>query len=266
MRFPIETRRLQQNRWSSLKRILKNSSFSNRLRGLRPRSPIQNRIPSGQKLYCLLMSRFTKEHIQPLHTLLKPPGHMRVRVPFLLRLLHFSGRQRQSMLPIRIDMQFKWDAFCCQAFRKTKGIPNRNRMISGRMPYKCRGRLFIRILFQAEITARPRLRPRKHLYAFPVCVFTGRDYRIPQNQSVRSDHGLIFLCKNTVIIPVHTQTLLEQVADPAREQKILSRMPLHSYGDTTDLGALACFLCGSGAGYITGQDFAVDGGALAFGY
>lgn len=59
---------------------------------------------------------------------------------------------------------------------------------------------------------------------------------------------------------------MEQVADPAREQKILSRMPLHSYGDTRDLGALASFLCGSGASYMTGQDFAVDGGALAFGY
>ena len=43
-------------------------------------------------------------------------------------------------------------------------------------------------------------------------------------------------------------------------------MPLHAYGDTRDLGAMAKFLCGSGAAYITGQDFAVDGGALAFGY
>ena len=58
----------------------------------------------------------------------------------------------------------------------------------------------------------------------------------------------------------------EQVVDAAREEKILGRMPLHCYGDTHDLGAMAAFLCGSGAAYITGQDFAVDGGALAFGY
>lgn len=58
----------------------------------------------------------------------------------------------------------------------------------------------------------------------------------------------------------------EQVVDAAREAKILGRMPLHAYGDTRDLGAMAHFLCGSGATYITGQDFAVDGGALAFGY
>lgn len=74
------------------------------------------------------------------------------------------------------------------------------------------------------------------------------------------------ICVNSIAPGWFKSKMLEQVADPAREQKILSRMPLHSYGDTTDLGALACFLCGSGAGYITGQDFAVDGGALAFGY
>lgn len=58
----------------------------------------------------------------------------------------------------------------------------------------------------------------------------------------------------------------EQVVDAAREQKILNRMPLHAYGDTRDLGKMAEFLVGDDAAYITGQDFAVDGGALAFGY
>ena len=58
----------------------------------------------------------------------------------------------------------------------------------------------------------------------------------------------------------------EQVVDATREQKILNRMPLHAYGDTRDLGKMAEFLVGDGAAYITGQDFAVDGGALAFGY
>ena len=53
--------------------------------------------------------------------------------------------------------------------------------------------------------------------------------------------------------------------DAAREQKILNRMPLHAYGDTRDLGKMTEFLVGDGAAYITGQDFAVDGGALAFG-
>lgn len=58
----------------------------------------------------------------------------------------------------------------------------------------------------------------------------------------------------------------KQVMTEERQAKILSRMPLHRYGDTRDLGAMAQFLISDGAAYITGQDFAVDGGALAYGY
>ena len=58
----------------------------------------------------------------------------------------------------------------------------------------------------------------------------------------------------------------QQIVDEAREKKILSRMPMHAYGDTNDLGEMARYLIGPSAAYITGQDFAVDGGALAYGY
>lgn len=74
------------------------------------------------------------------------------------------------------------------------------------------------------------------------------------------------ICVNSIAPGWFRSKMTEQVVDPAREAKILGRMPLHAYGDTRDLGALAAFLCGPNAGYITGQDFAVDGGALAFGY
>ncbi len=74
------------------------------------------------------------------------------------------------------------------------------------------------------------------------------------------------ICVNSIAPGWFRSKLLESVVDPAREQKILGRMPLHAYGDTRDLGAMAAFLCGPDAGYITGQDFAVDGGALAYGY
>lgn len=74
------------------------------------------------------------------------------------------------------------------------------------------------------------------------------------------------ICVNSIAPGWFQSKMLKQVSDPAREQKILGRMPLHAYGDTRDLGAMASFLCGPSAGYITGQDFAVDGGALAYGY
>lgn len=58
----------------------------------------------------------------------------------------------------------------------------------------------------------------------------------------------------------------KKVWDEERVAKILGRMPVHKFGDTRDLGAMALFLISDGATYITGQDYAVDGGALAFGF
>lgn len=74
------------------------------------------------------------------------------------------------------------------------------------------------------------------------------------------------ICVNSIAPGWFKSELLKEVLDPEREKKILARMPLHCYGDTKDLGAMARFLVGPDSAYITGQDFAVDGGALAFGY
>jgi len=58
----------------------------------------------------------------------------------------------------------------------------------------------------------------------------------------------------------------QQVMDDDRKSKILNRMPLHRFGRPEELAAMICFLASPAATYITGQDFSVDGGALAFGY
>lgn len=60
--------------------------------------------------------------------------------------------------------------------------------------------------------------------------------------------------------------LSRQVMDETRKQQILARMPLHKFGDTRDLGAMIQFLLSDSATYITGRDFAVDGGALSYGF
>lgn len=56
------------------------------------------------------------------------------------------------------------------------------------------------------------------------------------------------------------------VMDADRRRKILARMPLHRFGEPDELAAAVLFLLSPAATYITGQDLAVDGGALAFGY
>jgi NAD(P)-dependent dehydrogenase (short-subunit alcohol dehydrogenase family) len=58
----------------------------------------------------------------------------------------------------------------------------------------------------------------------------------------------------------------QQVMDDDRKAKILNRMPLHRFGRPEELSPMICFLASPAATYITGQDFSVDGGALAFGY
>ncbi len=57
-----------------------------------------------------------------------------------------------------------------------------------------------------------------------------------------------------------------KVMDEERKAQILGRMPVHKFGDPRDIGAMALFLVSDGALYVTGQDFAVDGGALAYGF
>jgi len=60
--------------------------------------------------------------------------------------------------------------------------------------------------------------------------------------------------------------MLRQVMDEERKKSILQRMPLHRFGEADELAATVCFLLSDAASYITGQDIAVDGGALAYGF
>ena len=74
------------------------------------------------------------------------------------------------------------------------------------------------------------------------------------------------LCVNSIAPGWFPSQMSQQVMTPQRKAAILARMPVHAFGDPRDLGEMARFLVGDGAAYITGQDFAVDGGALAFGF
>jgi len=60
--------------------------------------------------------------------------------------------------------------------------------------------------------------------------------------------------------------MTQQVMDEERKKKILNRMPLHRFGETKDIEAMVLFLLSNAVKYITGQDFAVNGGTLSYGY
>ncbi len=50
-------------------------------------------------------------------------------------------------------------------------------------------------------------------------------------------------------------------SDPERKAKILGRTPLNDFGQTSDIGNTATFLCSDAAKFITGVCLPVDGGA-----
>jgi len=64
-----------------------------------------------------------------------------------------------------------------------------------------------------------------------------------------------------------TKLTTEQYAkDPARGNRAKQKIMLGDYGKPVEIGYMALFLLSEASKYITGQDFAVDGGALVHGY
>lgn len=49
-------------------------------------------------------------------------------------------------------------------------------------------------------------------------------------------------------------------SDPERERKVLSRTPMGTLGDASDIGAAAVYLASDAAKFVTGVNLAVDGG------
>ena len=74
------------------------------------------------------------------------------------------------------------------------------------------------------------------------------------------------ICVNSIAPGWFPSELSKQVMDAKRKAQILARMPVHAFGDTADIGGMAAFLLSDHAKYITGVDYNIDGGALAFGF
>ena len=60
---------------------------------------------------------------------------------------------------------------------------------------------------------------------------------------------------------IDTGGMVDQMTEEAR-QTVLSRIPMERFGSADDVAEAVSFLCGSGAGYITGQVITIDGGMV----
>lgn len=67
------------------------------------------------------------------------------------------------------------------------------------------------------------------------------------------------------VLPGYFDTSLTRdlLDDPEREAWVLSRIPMGYLGNPDDIGSACLYLASAGAGYVTGQTIAVDGGWLA---
>jgi NAD(P)-dependent dehydrogenase (short-subunit alcohol dehydrogenase family) len=63
--------------------------------------------------------------------------------------------------------------------------------------------------------------------------------------------------------PFATEMNTSLMNDPAKSAFFLDRIPVHRWGRVDDIGALAVYLCGEQAAFITGTDIVIDGGWLA---
>ena len=59
-----------------------------------------------------------------------------------------------------------------------------------------------------------------------------------------------------------TTGMVEELSEDTRRQ-ILGRIPMGRFGTAQDVAEAVLFLCGEGAGYITGQVLTIDGGLIA---
>lgn len=74
------------------------------------------------------------------------------------------------------------------------------------------------------------------------------------------------ICVNSISPGWIPSQMSQQVMDVDRKRKILGKIPMEKFGEGRDIGAMVLFLLSNAAGYITGQDFVVDGGAQTFGF
>ena len=65
------------------------------------------------------------------------------------------------------------------------------------------------------------------------------------------------------VAPGYITTGMVEGLSPDTRKRILDRIPMGRFGAADEVAEAVLFLCGEGAGYITGQVLTIDGGLIA---
>jgi len=63
--------------------------------------------------------------------------------------------------------------------------------------------------------------------------------------------------------PIATDMNRELMNNPEANAQFMANVPVKRWGEPSEIGALACYLCSDAAGFITGTDILIDGGWTA---
>lgn len=55
---------------------------------------------------------------------------------------------------------------------------------------------------------------------------------------------------------------MHQLNPPARQASLIERIPMKRFGEPREVAEMVLFLASAASSYITGTDFAIDGGIL----
>lgn len=143
---------------------------------------------------------------------------------------------------------FNWDDFDLMVRVNQRGVLLGMRAVIEPMRRAGRGSI-VNIASAAALRGEPEL-----------IAYTGTKFAVRGMTQVAAAELAPDNIRVNVLHPGVIDTPMHQQNSPERQEWLASRIPLKRFGETKEIAEMALFLASDASSYITGADFAVDGG------